>query len=59
VVRSCRRTCSMGPRVTMIRARAVLAEWKPKARLMMSGTRLFESFVAGIGEAESDGGEDP
>jgi len=49
----------MGPRVTMIRARAALAEWKPKARWMMSGTRPFEPFAAGSGEAESDGGEDP
>src|SRR5664280_2534869 len=39
--RSCGRTWLMGPRVTMIRARAAPAEWNPYARLMIRRTRLF------------------
>ena len=43
----------MGPRVVMIRARAALAERKPKARLMMSRTcRLSPSWCAVDGEIE-------
>lgn len=33
--RSCGKTCSIGPSVTMMRASAALAEWNPQVRLMM------------------------
>ena len=48
----------MGPRVTMIRARAAPAEWKPCPVDDQADTPV-QSFVPGVVDAESDRGQDP